>query len=113
MANSSTSFRLVLPGGARTTIKDDGTSTLIKGYRLNINTLVNFTWDDNVPADIRRQPFLKSSAAGQAQDVVVPDVPEVEVKQEQSAPVQAPAPKNDGESSGFKKPKWLKGFGKK
>ncbi|KAJ8121789.1 hypothetical protein ONZ43_g1849 [Nemania bipapillata] len=113
MANSSISFRLVLPG-ARTTIKDDESSKLIKGYRLSANTLVNFTWDDTVPAEIRRQPFLKSSAAGQAQEVVVPEVPEVEVKQGQpSAPVQAPAPKNDGESSGFKKPKWLKGFGKK
>ncbi|KAI0102917.1 GLUT4 regulating protein TUG-domain-containing protein [Nemania sp. FL0031] len=112
MANSSTSFRLVLPG-ARTAITDDGSSTLIKGYRLNTNTLVNFTWDDKVPADIRRQPFLKSSAAGQAQEVVVPDVPEVEVKPEQSAPIQAPPPKSDGDSSGFKKPKWLKGFGKK
>ncbi|KAI1128382.1 GLUT4 regulating protein TUG-domain-containing protein [Nemania abortiva] len=113
MANSSTSFKLMLPG-ARIVIKDDGSSTLIKGYRLSTNTLVNFTWDDSVPADVRRQPFLKSSAAGQAQKVVVPDVPVVEVKQgEQSAPVQAPPPKNDGEGSGFKKPKWLKGFGKK
>ncbi|KAI1429997.1 GLUT4 regulating protein TUG-domain-containing protein [Xylaria sp. FL1777] len=113
MANSSPSFRLVLPG-ARTVIRDDGGSTLIKGYRLSANTLVNFTWDNNVPADVRSQPFLKSSAANQAQEVVVPDVPEIEVKQDgQSAPVQAPKPKNDGDGSGFKKPKWLKGFGKK
>ncbi|KAI0417504.1 GLUT4 regulating protein TUG-domain-containing protein [Xylaria grammica] len=113
MANISTSFRLVLPG-ARTVIKDDGGTKLIKGYRLSTNTLVNFTWDDNVPADIRRQPFLKSSAAGQAREVVVPDVPEIEVKQgEQSAPVPAPKPRNDGEGLSLKKPKWLKGFGKK
>ncbi|KAJ2989703.1 hypothetical protein NUW58_g3332 [Xylaria curta] len=113
MANSSTSFRLVLPG-ARTVIKDDGSSTLIKGYRLSANTLVNFIWDDSVPANTRGQPFLKSSVAGQAQAVVVPDVPEIEVKQErQSAPVQAPAPRNDSEGSSFKKPKWLKSFGKK
>ncbi|KAI0428819.1 GLUT4 regulating protein TUG-domain-containing protein [Xylaria sp. FL1042] len=112
MANSSPPFRLVLPG-ARTIIRDNRSSTLIKGYRLSANTLVNFTWDDSVPADVRRQPFLKSSVAGKAQKVVVPDVPEIEVKQEQSAPVQAPKPKNDGEGSGFKKPKWLKGLGKK
>ncbi|RYC62200.1 hypothetical protein CHU98_g3996 [Xylaria longipes] len=113
MANNSASFRLVLPG-ARTVIKDDASSKLIKGYRLSTNTLVNFTWDDDVPADIRRQPFLKSSAAGQAQEVLVPEVPEIEVKQQgPSAPVQPPAPRNDGEGSGFKKPKWLKGFGKK
>ncbi|KAH8160668.1 hypothetical protein CIB48_g7580 [Xylaria polymorpha] len=113
MTNSSAPFRLVLPG-ARTVIKDDANSKLIKGYRLNVNTLVNFTWDDKVPANIRQQPFLKSSAVGQAQEVFVPEVPEIEVKQEgPSAPVQAPAPRNDSEGSGFKKPKWLKGFGKK
>ncbi|KAI0452768.1 GLUT4 regulating protein TUG-domain-containing protein [Xylaria acuta] len=113
MANSSTPFRLVLPG-TRTVIKEDASSKLIKGYRLSTNTLVNFTWDDDVPADIRRQPLLKSSAVGQAQEVFVPEVPEIEVKQEgPSAPAQAPAPRNDSEGSGFKKPKWLKGFGKK
>ncbi|KAI0409470.1 GLUT4 regulating protein TUG-domain-containing protein [Xylaria palmicola] len=113
MADCSTPFRLVLPG-ARTVIQDDANGKLIKGYRLSTNTLVNFTWDDSVPVDVRRQPLLKSSAAGQAQEVVVPEVPEMEVKQEaQSAPVQAPAPRNDSGSSGFKKPKWLKGLGKK
>ncbi|KAI0486419.1 GLUT4 regulating protein TUG-domain-containing protein [Xylaria cf. heliscus] len=115
MANSSASFRLVLPG-ARTVIKDDATSKLIKGYRLNTNTLVNFMWDDDVPADIRRKPFLKTSAAGQAQEVFVPEVPEIEAKQDgpsAPAPAPAPAPRNDGEGSGFKKPKWLKGLGKK
>ncbi|KAJ3580431.1 hypothetical protein NPX13_g137 [Xylaria arbuscula] len=114
MANSSPAFKLVLPG-TRTVIKDDGNTRLIMGYRLNINTLINFLWDDSVAADVRCQPFLKSSAAGQAQKVVVPDVPEIEVKDEgRSAPLQAPKPKTDGgDGSGFKKPKWLKGLGKK
>ncbi|KAI0187424.1 GLUT4 regulating protein TUG-domain-containing protein [Xylaria flabelliformis] len=113
MANSSASFKLVLPG-ARTVIKDDASSRLIKGYRLSANTLVNFMWDDDVPADIRQQPFLKNSAAGRAQEVFIPEVPEIEVKQEESsAPVQAPASRNDSQGSGIKKPKWLKGFGKK
>ncbi|KAI1368692.1 GLUT4 regulating protein TUG-domain-containing protein [Xylaria arbuscula] len=114
MANSSPAFKLVLPG-TRTVIKDDGNTRLIMGYRLNINTLINFLWDDSVAADVRRQPFLKSSAAGQAQKVVVPDVPEIEVKDEgRSAPLQAPKPKTDGgDGPGFKKPKWLKGLGKK
>ncbi|KAI1166895.1 GLUT4 regulating protein TUG-domain-containing protein [Nemania serpens] len=114
MAKSSTSFRLVLPG-ARTVIRDEEVNKLIAGYRLSTNTLVNFTWDDSVPADVRRQPFLKSNVADQAQQVVVPDVPEIEIKQDgpsASAPA-ASKPKNDGESSGFKKPKWLKGLGKK
>ncbi|KAI8632330.1 GLUT4 regulating protein TUG-domain-containing protein [Xylariaceae sp. FL1651] len=113
MANSTVPFKLVLPG-TRTLIRDDDSSKLIQGHRLNANTLVNLVWFDNVPADVRRQPFLKGSAAEQAQRVIVPDVPEIEVRDEdQNAPVQAPQPRNDIEGSGFKKPKWLKGFGKK
>jgi tether containing UBX domain for GLUT4 len=113
MANSSAPFKLLLPG-ARTVIQDDDSVKLIKGYGLKVNTLVNFVWDDKVPTEVRRQPFLKGSAASQAQQVVVPEVPEIEVKDEgPSAPVPPPKPKNEGDSSGFKKPKWLKGLGKK
>jgi tether containing UBX domain for GLUT4 len=110
MANSSAPFRLMLPG--RTPIEDKDNIKLIKGYGLRGNHLVHFNWDDKVPADVRRQPLLKASAAGQAQQVVVPDVPEIEVEDERpSAP--APKPRDDGEGSGSKRPKWLKGFGKK
>jgi tether containing UBX domain for GLUT4 len=102
----------MLPG--RTPIEDKDNIKLIKGYGLRGNHLVHFNWDDKVPADVRRQPLLKASAAGQAQQVVVPDVPEIEVEDERpSAPVQAPKPRDDGEGSGSKRPKWLKGFGKK
>ncbi|KAI1333380.1 GLUT4 regulating protein TUG-domain-containing protein [Xylariaceae sp. FL0255] len=115
MANSSLPFRLVLPGAARTTIKDDDGSKLIRGYGMKAATLVNFVWDDGVPADVRRQPFLKDSAASQAQNLIVPDVPEIEVADDSknAGPVEAPKPRNDGEGSVLKKPKWLKGFGKK
>ncbi|KAI0389361.1 GLUT4 regulating protein TUG-domain-containing protein [Xylariaceae sp. FL0594] len=119
MANDSSPFKLLLPGARPLLIKDgdggDAANKLIKGYGLNGNTLVNFVWDDAVPADIRRQPFLKGSAANRAQQVVVPDVPEIEVKEEEGPSAQAPAPKpnNEGDSSGFKKPKWLKGLTKK
>ncbi|KAI1433735.1 GLUT4 regulating protein TUG-domain-containing protein [Xylaria sp. CBS 124048] len=113
LANSSAQFKLVLPG-VRTVIKDESEAKLIKGYRLTANTLVNFTWDDSVPADVRRQPLLKASAASKAQEVVVPDVPEIEVEQAHpSAPAPAPKPSNDTEGSALKKPKWLKAFGKK
>ncbi|KAI1661327.1 GLUT4 regulating protein TUG-domain-containing protein [Daldinia decipiens] len=119
MANEAVPFKLVLPPG-KTAIKDDSSpaSRLIGGYRLSSNTLVNFMWDDKVSAEIRKQPFLKNSAAGHAQKVVVPDVPEVEVEDEAghnaaNIPVPAPQPRGEGDGSGFKKPKWLKGFGKK
>ncbi|KAL7629429.1 hypothetical protein AAE478_000949 [Parahypoxylon ruwenzoriense] len=118
MANDTAPFKLALPPG-KTVIRDDGSpaSTLIRGYRLSSNTLVNFMWDDKVPVEIRKQPFLKGSAAGQAQKIVVPEVPEVDEKNEAgpSMPISAPTPtpRAEGEGSGFKKPKWLKGFGKK
>ncbi|KAI2629831.1 putative UBX domain protein [Hypoxylon sp. NC1633] len=115
MAHDAAPFRLALPSG-KIVVGDDATP-LIAGYGLSSNTLVNFVWDDQVPPEVRRQPFLKGSAAGRAQDVVVPDVPEVEAADAAgpSASVQMPAPtrRAEGEGSGFKKPKWLKGFGKK
>ncbi|KAI0013475.1 putative UBX domain protein [Xylariaceae sp. FL0662B] len=116
MANERAPFKLVLPPG-KTVIRDDSgpSGRLISGYRLSANTLVNFMWADEVPNDIRKQPFLKVSAAGKATEVVVPDVPEVEVEDQArpAAPAPAPKPRADGDGSGFKKPKWLKGFGKK
>jgi len=84
---------------------------------MSANTLVNFVWNDEVPADVRRQPFLTGGVAGQAQKVVVPNVPEVEVADDRSAgqgsSPAASRPRNDGEGSNLKKPKWLQGFGKK
>ncbi|KAI1827972.1 GLUT4 regulating protein TUG-domain-containing protein [Xylaria intraflava] len=113
LANGAARFKLTLPG-VRTVINDDDGTKLITGYRLSANTLLNFTWDDSVPVDVRRQPLLKASAASRAQTVVVPDVPEIEVGHEEpSAPAPAPKPKSGGEGSAFKKPKWLHGFGKK
>ncbi|KAI4867871.1 putative UBX domain protein [Hypoxylon rubiginosum] len=120
MANEAAPFKLALPPG-KTAIKDDSSpaSRLISGYQLNSNTLVNFMWDDSVPAEIRKQPFLKRSAAGHAQQVVIPEVPEVfqgdddEAGPSAGVPASAPKPRAEGDGSGFKKPKWLKGFGKK
>lgn len=119
MANDTAPFKLVLPPG-KTAIKDDNSpsSKLISGYRLSSNTLVNFMWEDTVPVAVRKQPFLKGSAAGQAQKVVIPEVPDVQGEDE-AGPSTSLLPsalksRAEGEgSSGFKKPKWLKGFGKK
>ncbi|KAI5866923.1 putative UBX domain protein [Durotheca rogersii] len=125
MAHEDARFRLVLPPGPRA-IADDARTTLIRGYRLSANTLVNFTWDEGVPADVRHLPFLKSDAAGQARDVVVPEVPEApaaaaadgeaEGKGRASSLLAALKPgsaSDSGDGPAFKKPKWLKGFGKK
>ncbi|CAJ2501697.1 Uu.00g045500.m01.CDS01 [Anthostomella pinea] len=116
MANDTAPFRLALPPG-KVTIKDDSSdaSKLVQGYRLSANTLVNFLWEDAVPADVRQQPFLKGSLNDRAREVVVPEVREVDVKDEAgpSIPTSAPKPRNEGSGSGVKKPKWLKGLGKK
>ncbi|OTB06668.1 hypothetical protein M426DRAFT_318724 [Hypoxylon sp. CI-4A] len=118
MANDTLPFKLALPPG-KTVIKDDDSplSKLISGYRMNANTLVNFIWDDKVPVQIRKQPFLKNSAAGQAQEVVIPEIPDVvddgEAGPSASIPAVESRPTGGGDSSGFKKPKWLKGLGKK
>ncbi|KAI2614641.1 putative UBX domain protein [Hypoxylon fragiforme] len=124
MANESAPFKLALPPG-KVVIKDDDSSgpssKLIGGYRLSSNTLVNFMWDDRVPPEVRKQPFLKSSLAGQAQKVVVPEVKEVEVEDTAAGGGNLPSsssitskPRNEGDGSGgFKKPKWLKGLSKK
>lgn len=117
MANDTAPFKLALPPG-KTVIKDDSSpsSKLISRYRLNSNTLVNFMWDDKVPVEIRRQPFLKGSAAGHAQKIVVPDEPADVVDDagpSSYVPTPTPKPNSGGDSSGFKKPKWLKGLGGK
>ncbi|KAI1398735.1 putative UBX domain protein [Hypoxylon fuscum] len=118
MANDTALFKLALPPG-KIVIKDDGSQSnrLIGGCRLSSNTLVNFMWDDKVPTEIRKQPFLKSAAVSRAQQVVVPEVKEVEVEDSSgpstSTPSSAPKARAEGDGSGFKKPKWLKGFGKK
>ncbi|KAI1385056.1 putative UBX domain protein [Hypoxylon trugodes] len=118
MANETAQFKLALPPG-KIVIKDDSSppSKLIGGYRLSSNTLVNFMWDDKVPTQVRQQPFLKGQVVGRAQNVVVPETPEVEDEDVAGPSVNvsmiAPKPKAEGDGSGFKKPKWLKGFGKK
>ncbi|KAI0164876.1 GLUT4 regulating protein TUG-domain-containing protein [Xylariaceae sp. FL1272] len=111
MANPTLPFRLtVTDAKTPTTIREDS-STLIKGYRLK-NTLVNFTWEDpsRVP---KNTPFLKDGVAGQAQKVVVPETPEVEVEDEKSQPSQPTKARSGGDGSSGKMPKWLKGLGKK
>ncbi|KAI1208900.1 putative UBX domain protein [Annulohypoxylon truncatum] len=117
MANDTAPFKLALPPG-KVVIKDDSSpaSKLIGGYRLSSNTLVNFMWDERVPIEVRGQPFLKGSAAGQAQQVVVPEEPPDVVGEagpSSYVPTPAPKPSSGGDSSGFKKPKWLKGLGGK
>ncbi|KAH9909411.1 putative UBX domain protein [Xylariomycetidae sp. FL2044] len=116
MASEDAAFKLALPGNRTTIIADGADAKLIQTYRLSANTLLNFMWDDSVPAPVRTRPFLKDTVAGKARQVVVPEVPELEVDEPERGatglPAQAPKPRNEGEG-GFKKPKWLKGLSKK
>ncbi|KFH45808.1 Tether containing UBX domain for-like protein [Hapsidospora chrysogenum ATCC 11550] len=116
MASPGQPFRLALPVG-RTVIKDDSgpTHNLIKGYKLSGRVLVNLLWDDSVPADVRKRPFLKANIASQGQAVKVPDVPKDAGEDTNEPPPQQPK-KDDksggGGGGGKKMPKWLK-LGKK
>lgn len=129
MRDPTQPFRIVLSAAAKgpLTIRDegnaDGTSQtgnnnnrLIQGYKFRGAVLLNLVWDDAVPAEVRRLPFLRQDVARQAQQVVVPDVPAGHDEDEPSERkvVKAPPKEEKGEGSGEKKlPKWLKLPGKK
>jgi len=117
MANETQKFRLVLPG-SHTVIKDQEgpKNLLIHDYKLTKNVLVNFVWDDNVPAAIRKQPFLKGSAAQKATAVKVPEAPKEEADANERRPAVQSSKSGSGSNLGDevakKLPKWLK-LGKK
>lgn len=117
MTNDSQKFRLVL-SGSQTLIKDSEgpKNLLVHDYKLTRNVLVNFLWDDDVPAAIRKQPFLKGAAAQRATAVKVPELPKDEPdKDDKGKKVQLSKPESSdrGEGNVAKKlPKWLK-LGKK
>ncbi|KAL0939283.1 ubx domain-containing protein [Colletotrichum truncatum] len=117
MAYDNQAFRLVIPG-SKILIKDEDApkNRLIHDYKLTRNILLNLVWDDSVPADIRKRPFLKGSFAQKATDITVPDIPNfVGGKDDSHSTVPASKPeRSEGEGSAAKKlPKWLKLPGKK
>ncbi|UKZ77864.1 hypothetical protein TrVFT333_005590 [Trichoderma virens FT-333] len=117
MASNEQSFHLVIPG-SKTVIKDDDTPkhNLIRAYKLSGRVLVSLVWNDGVPADIRKRPFLKANFAQQGQAIKVPEIPTVEDDKAGSSArpqvQQAPTNRDGGEGSGKKMPKWFK-LGKK
>ncbi|KAF6834077.1 UBX domain-containing protein [Colletotrichum musicola] len=117
MAHNTQAFRLVIPG-SKVVIRDDGSAKnrLIHDYKLTRSVLLSLVWDDSVPADIRKKPFLRGSVAQKAKDITVPDIPKVTDDMNEgrvAAPPTKPE-KGDGEGSVAKKlPKWLKLPGKK
>ncbi|KAL7820386.1 GLUT4 regulating protein TUG domain-containing protein [Trichoderma aethiopicum] len=117
MADSEQPFHLVIPG-SKTVIKDDDAPqhSLIRAYKLSGRVLVSLVWDDGVPADVRKRPFLKADFAQQGQAIKVPEIPTVEDDTDAPSVVpqvqKAPEKRDGGEGSGKKMPKWLK-LGKK
>ncbi|KAL6692520.1 GLUT4 regulating protein TUG domain-containing protein [Trichoderma pleuroticola] len=117
MASNEHSFHLVIPG-SKTVIKDDDTPkhNLIRAYKLSGRVLVSLVWNDGVPADVRKRPFLKSNFAQQGQTIKVPEIPTAEDNKDGSSVApkvqQAPTNRDGGEGSGKKMPKWFK-LGKK
>ncbi|EQL02011.1 GLUT4 regulating protein TUG [Ophiocordyceps sinensis CO18] len=118
MASRGHVFRLVLPG-SKAIIHDDGgpRHSLIKGYKLASRVLVNLVWDDGVPLEARKQPFLKADVAQRGQAVKIPELPSAQDAGEPSPSLQPQPPRPDkgdgkGDGAGKKIPKWLK-LGKK
>lgn len=117
MAMKDFPFHLVISGGTKV-IKDDASekNRLVKAYKFAGRVLVNLVWDDSVTKDLRKQPFLQSSTAKNAQEIRMPDLPtHVEEKAEPDLLVKQETKKEGRilDSDGKKKiPKWLK-LGKK
>ncbi|UNI15151.1 hypothetical protein JDV02_001714 [Purpureocillium takamizusanense] len=119
MADAQYPFHLVLPGG-KTVIQDDvgPKHTLIKGYKLSGRVLINLVWDDAVPPQVRKQPFLKTAVARQGRTVKIPEVPKAvddgkaAHAQQQLGKVEKGEGSGEGGAGGKKMPKWFK-FGKK
>ncbi|RCI11124.1 hypothetical protein L249_7285 [Ophiocordyceps polyrhachis-furcata BCC 54312] len=112
MANRQQPFRLILPGG-KTAIYDVDDS-LIRSYGLSGRVLINLVWDDKVPSDARKQPFLQPEVAHRGQELQAPE-PDAVVEpnaKSAAAPVTSSVAKDEGEkkgdSGGSKIPKWLK-----
>ncbi|KAJ0300633.1 uncharacterized protein N0V96_002014 [Colletotrichum fioriniae] len=118
MAHNTQPFKLVIPG-SKVIIKDDESAKnrLIHDYKLTRSVLLSLVWDDSVPVDIRKKPFLKGSVAQKAQDVTVPDIPKGDDTNEEQAIASSSKPeKREGSGDGSvakKLPKWLKLPGKK
>ncbi|KAK8873929.1 GLUT4 regulating protein TUG-domain-containing protein [Apiospora arundinis] len=111
MASPSAKFELAPAGVHTVPIRDDGTK-LIAGYKLVGNTVIILRWHDSVSNTIRTAPFLKEKASLLAQEVEIPEIPQVE---EEAPPAPGPSKSNaaekpKGEGVGLKKgmPKWLK-----
>ncbi|KAL7790405.1 GLUT4 regulating protein TUG domain-containing protein [Trichoderma ceciliae] len=117
MAGNDLSFHLVIPGSKAVIKDDDGPRhSLIRAYRLSGRVLVSLVWDDGVPPEARKLPFLKANFAQQGQTIKVPEIPTAEDDKDgpSAAPrVEKPQPNREGgEGSGKKMPKWFK-LGKK
>ncbi|WDK13818.1 UBX domain-containing protein [Colletotrichum graminicola] len=118
MADSTQAFRLVIPG-SKVIIKDEDSpgNRLIHDYKLTRSVLLSLVWNDSVPVDVRKKPFLKGSVAQKATDITVPDIPMSDDKEEQQTVASSSKPeKREGSGDGSvakKLPKWLKLPGKK
>lgn len=112
-------FKLVYYGkGPQTVPKDDKNldKKLIKDLGLSGTVVVNVVWEDGASESARKGNTLKSEYLAKARDVAVPDVAEVEAKEEDVTPTvdkgKGKENSEGGGSGGKKIPKWLqKSFG--
>ena len=135
MANPHAGFRITAPPPTREPVRDSGGSgeaaaerdRLITGYGFRGQVVLTFVWDDDVPAHVRKAPFLRPGAAAAAKQVVIPAVPDVVDERDsngdggsgsgndaRAAVAEASASAKRGlDALKGKTPKWLKGLGGK
>jgi tether containing UBX domain for GLUT4 len=105
--------------GPNTVPKDEKNSKkkLIKDLGLEGKVVVNLVWEDGASDSARKAPTLKEEYAKMAQQVAVPEVTEVEAKEETITPTldkgKSKEDPEGGSSKGKGIPKWLKGLPKK
>lgn len=97
-----------------------GAEKLISNLGFVGRVLVNFHWGDGVSGEVRKGPVLKTEYVHRAQDITVPEIPNVEEdgkgdegkgKQKENSGGN----KSGSDEAGLKKamPKWFKGLTKK
>lgn len=97
--------------GTRRTIPRNSTEKLVSDLGMSGSTLVTFHWDEGASAKRQNTPLLKNHLREQAEEIKIPDVPEVDVPEEPAG--SSTAGNRLGSNKSEKKmgmPKWAKGI---
>ena len=108
-------FKLVWTSKGPQTVPKDDKKKLIRDLGFEGRMLVNFVWEDGVHESSKKGAVLKSQFVQNAKEVTVPEVADLDMKDEAVAAGPSTDKGKGKETAGGKKgmPKWLKGLAKK